>query len=179
MPSPRPAPKPAPAPPASPAQGLAPVAAAGSAPDLLPHPELPEGISLRLHLGTVSSGDSIKQTVTAVLSDNAGTVIADSGPCLVDRSFNEAVAVAVTVAIGNVTRPNDAEHAPAPVAPAAAPAPPSDAAHQLLTQISGLPPEWQDYISQTFAAQFGSSLPSDPAALTQDQVAFTAALLPQ
>ena len=162
------------------------MAAAGGAPDpLLQLPELPEGLSLCLTLGTICSGDSIMQTVTAVLSDEAGTVITGSGPCLVDRSFTEAVAVAVAVATGNAKDAGVSAPAAAPVAPPAAPAPAPaaapahDAAHELLTQIAALPPEWQDYLQQTFAAQFGTALPSDPAALTQEQVDFTAALLPQ
>jgi hypothetical protein len=144
-------------------------------------------------LGTVCSGDSILQTVTARLYNAAGGEVAGSGPCLLDhRLFNEAVALAVAIALGNAKglttaapAPQPAAPGPAVAAPPADPAPPaappvaSDVAHELLTQIAALPPEWQDYIAQTFAAQFGTALPSDPAALTQEQVDFTSALLPK
>jgi hypothetical protein len=142
-------------------------------------------MSLCITLGVASTGFSSMQTVTVVLSDEAGTVIGESGPCLVDRSFSDALALAVAVAASNAKGGSTAapaapaSSAPTPVVHAAPVPAVADAAHQLLTQIAALPPEWQDYLQQTYAAQFGQSLTDDTIVLTQERLDFLASLLPQ
>lgn len=142
-------------------------------------PEVPEGISLCFTFGAGG------ETVLAEAYAASGGELAGSGPVIVgDKDHAEAFALAAAVAIYNAkgAMAAPAQPAPHPAAPEAAPEPTPDAtgAATLLQQIAALPQEWQDYLSTMFAAEYGVSLVGDDTmALTQPQIDFLAALLPQ
>lgn len=182
MPSPRPAPKPAPPAAAPAAAPSAPVAAPPDLADPLRVPEAPEGISLSFVLGIITSGDSICQTVEAEAVSAAGTF--RSGPCLVDdHDVTMGLAIAAQLAIAGLpstAAPKPAESAPAPSPSPTQPPAAATGSSDILAKIAALPSEWQDYLSQMFAAEYGTQLPGDDTvAITQAQIDFLAALLPQ